>query len=159
MNTAVAIMVLTGVGAWFVSRWFLRRFRRAGLLGVLVILVGFGWILSSGLPQWTGTSLSARWLDDSSRASLASVDGYVQAEPHDQPVLFIIDYKDERRAWGWAKTFSNAARSGLSGDAALRSIIYFGTVQDYFADRPSTGTDPVYTRVTKGFFRDSERRL
>src|SRR5438093_12508533 len=60
MNTTVAIMVLAGVGAWVASRWFLSRFRRAGVVGVLAILVGFGWILSSGFPQWTGTSLAAR---------------------------------------------------------------------------------------------------
>ena len=43
--------------------------------------------------------------DDSGRAALASVDAYVQAEPHDQPVVFIVDYQDTRKAWGWAKTF------------------------------------------------------
>src|SRR5207302_7425619 len=146
-------------GAWIASRWLLGRFRRIGLVGVLAILVGFGWIFSSGLPQWTGTSLSARWLDDSSRSALASVDAYVQAEPKDQPILFVIDYRDDRKAWGWAKTFSNAARAGLSGDEALRSIIYFGNVTDYFAGRPSHGTDHVYNKVTNGFFRDAEQRL
>ena len=82
----------------------------------------------------------------------------MQAEPHDQPVLFIIDYQDTRKAWGWAKTYSNAARAGLTGDAALRSIVYFGAVQDYFAFHPSHGTDPVFNRVSRGFFRDDERR-
>src|SRR5205823_5104739 len=159
MNTTTAIMILAGMGAWIASRYFLRRFRTAGLVGVLAVFVGFGFILASGLPQWSSTAPSARWLDNDSRAALASVDAYVQAEPHDQPVLFIVDYQDTRKAWGWAKTYSNAARAGLSGDAALRSIVYFGSVQNYFADQPTPGTDPVYQRVTKGFLRDTDQRL
>src|SRR5437763_11279149 len=156
MTTTVAIMVLVGLGAWIVSRWLLRRSRAAGAIGVVAILVAFGWILSSGFPQWTGTGLAARWLNDSGRTALASVDAYVQAEPHDQPVVFIVDYSDTRTSWGWAKTFSNAARSGLSGDAALRSIVYFCGVKDYFADQPTPGTDTVYRRVTKGFISDDD---
>jgi MFS family permease len=159
MNTTVAVMVLVGLGAWLLARWLFRRSRAAGWISVAALVVAFGWILSSGMPQWTGTSLSARWLDNSGRSALASVDAYVQAEPHDQPVVFIIDYQDNRKAWGWAKTFSNAARSGLSGDAALRSIVYFGSVHDYLANQPTPGTDPVYERVTRGFLRDADQRL
>ena len=159
MNTTIAIMVLAGMGAWVASRFLLRRFRAAGVLGVIAVMAGFGFILASGLPQWTSTAPTARWLDDNSRAALASVDAYVQAEPHDQPVLFIIDYQDSRKAWGWAKTYSNASRAGLTGDAVLRSIVYFGNVNDYFAFHPSHGSDPVFNKASRGFFRDAERRI
>ena len=38
-------------------------------------------------------------------------------------------------------------------------VLLILAVAAYFADLPSNGTDPVYEKVTQGFFRDSERRL
>ncbi|MFN2544923.1 MAG: MFS transporter, partial [Actinomycetota bacterium] len=159
MNTTLAVMILAGMGAWMAARWFLRRFRGAGIVGVAAIFVGFGFILASGLGPWTSTAPTARWLDDSSRAAMASVDAYVAAQTDDQPVLFIVNYRDDRKAWGWAKTYSNAARAGLIGDQALRSVIYFGNINDYFALRPSQGEDRVFNRVSRGFFQNTQSRL
>src|SRR5207245_3162281 len=74
MNTTLAIVVLAGMGAWVAARFFLRRFRAAGVLGVVAILAGFGFIFASGLGPWTSQAPTARWAGNGSRAGLASVE-------------------------------------------------------------------------------------
>ena len=158
MNTTLAVLLLTGLGAWLVVRFLLHRNVVAGALVGLLILGGFGSILASGLTRWTSEAPSSRFMDPGTRVALASVDAYTHVDTAN-PIVFVINYRQDRKAWGWAKTYSNTARAGLTGNSALRSTIYFGDVQDFLAGRPSVGTDPVYTRVSRGFFHEEQRVL
>jgi hypothetical protein len=158
MNTTLAVLLLTGLGAWLVVRFLLRRNVVAGVLVGLLILGGFGSILASGLTRWTSEAPSSRFMDPGTRVALASVDAYTHVD-RTRPIVFVINYRQDRKAWGWAKTYSNTARAGLTGNSVLRSTIYFGDVQDFLVGRPSTGTDPVYRRVSRGFFHEEQRVL
>jgi Major Facilitator Superfamily len=159
LNTTLAVMLLVGLGAWVAVRFAANRNRVAGLVVGLVILAGFGWVVSSGLQSWTSQAITARFLDPGTRSALAAAQGYVAAEDPNRPIVFVIDYRPDRKAWGWAKTYSNVSRAGLEGDEALRSIVYFGAVEDYLAGRPSHGGDPVYDRVSRGFLGEMRSQL
>ncbi|HEX9374688.1 MAG TPA: MFS transporter [Actinomycetota bacterium] len=171
-NTTVAIMLLVGMGAWIAVRWASARHWVAGLLVGLLVLAGFGFVMARGFEEtnWNSRELTARFLDDETRSGLAAVQGYVAASPKDRPIVFVIDYRRDRKAWGWAKTFSNVSRSGLEGNEALRSTIYFGDLPDFLAGRPSaTGVDLgdckpvplnlVYECVSVGFFDEMQSVL
>jgi hypothetical protein len=170
-NTSLAIMLLTGMGAWVATRWATRRHVAAGVAVALVIFAGFGFVMVRGFEEsnWNSQALTARFLDPGTRSGLAAAQAYVAASEADRPVVFVVDYRHERKAWGWAKTFSNVARSGLDGDEALRSAIYFGDLPDFLADRPSGNIDladckpvpldRVYDCVSVGFFDEMRHHL
>jgi hypothetical protein len=172
-NTTVAIMLLAGMGAWVATRWGLRRNRVAGVAIAVVILAGFGYVMARGFEEsnWNSQDLTARFLDPDTRSGLAAAQGYVAASDPDVPVVFVVDYRHgDRKAWGWAKTFSNVARSGLDGDEALRSAIYFGDLDDFIASRPSgdhitlaqckpVPLARVYDCVSTGFFDEMRHQL
>src|SRR5919198_4304916 len=171
MNTTLAVVILAAMGGWLLVRFVLRRSVVAATVVGLLIMGGFGWIASSGLANWANDAPSARFLDPPTRIALRSVDAYVGATDPDRPVVFIANYRNDRRAWGWAKTYASTARSGLSGDRAERSQIYFGSVQDYAAGRPSGSgvtfaqcnqhvpLDKVYDCVSLGFFHEMTKGL
>ncbi len=170
-NTTLAIMLLTGMGAWVAIRWASRRSRPAGVVVSLVILAGLGFVMARGFEEsnWNSQALTARFLDPGTRSGLAAAQAYVAASDPGRPVVFVIDYRRDRKAWGWAKTFSNVARSGLDGDEALRSAIYFGDLPDFLANRPSghidldrckpAPLDRVYDCVSVGFFAEMRHQL
>jgi Major Facilitator Superfamily len=171
MNTTLAVVILVAMGAWILVRFLLKRSAVAGVLAGLLILGGLGWTAASGLANWANDAPTARFLDPPTRIALRSVDAYVGASDPGRPVVFIANYRNDRRAWGWAKTFANTARSGLSGDRAERSEIYFGTVEDYAAGRPTGGgitlakceehvpLNKVYDCLSLGFFHEMTRGL
>jgi MFS family permease len=170
-NTTLAIMLLVGMGAWVATRWALGRNRIAGAAVTVVILAGFGFVMARGFDEsnWNSQDLTARFLDPGTRSGLAAAQAYVAASEPDRPVVFVVDYRHERKAWGWAKTFSNVARSGLEGDEALRSAIYFGDLPDFLAGRPSGSIrladchpvplDRVYDCVSAGFYDEMQLQL
>lgn len=161
MNTTLAIMLLVGMGAWVAARYLLRlRARVLGVAGVVLIVAALGFVFVDGLRgQWSDTGPRARWLDRAYRIPMASVEAYALTQPEDRPLLFVTDYPPQRVSWGWGKTFANVARAGLAGDQAERSVIHFGSVEDFLAGRPSVGEDDIYNRVSLGFFEDARERL
>lgn len=169
MNTTLAPLILTGMGAWLLTRFLMRRNRIAGVVAALLILAGFGSILAGRMSSWTSQEQYARFLTPEARVSLASVAAYAAEDP-DRPILFLTNYRNEMRAWGWAKTFANTARGGLEGDQAERSQVFFGDAQDLFADRPSEAgvdaadcedieTEDVYACVSLGFYEEMKAGL
>jgi hypothetical protein len=161
MNTTLALMLLAGMGAWVATRSFLRSRRRlVSITGVAVILAALGYVLAAGLTgQWNETGPRSRWMDPAYRVPLASARAYAAAQPDDRPIVFITNFPPQRVAWGWGKTFANVARAGLEGDQAARSAVYFGSVEDFLAGRPSVEGDPTYDRVSRGFFEETRTRL
>ncbi len=154
MNATVALMPLLGLGAWVAARWLLKRWDTARVVAVigLVALVGslaFVWVRGRDAAQWADTR--NQWIGQPTRTSLAAASAIVEREPG-HPIVFILDYDDTYQAYGWAKTFTNVSRTGLPGDALKRSMSYFGTVEDFLANRPTVLTDPTYNTMSRGFF-------
>jgi MFS family permease len=161
MNTTLAVMLLVGMGTWVAARYLLRlRARAVGVAGMVLIVAALGFVFVDGLRgQWADTGPRARWFDPAYRVPLASVEAYAATQPEDRPIVFVNDYPPQRVAWGWGKTFANIARAGLASDQAERSVVYFGTVEDFLADRPSVAGEPTYDRVSRGFHEDAVERL
>lgn len=154
MNATVALMPLLGLGAWVAARWLLRRWDTARVVTVigLVALVGslaFVWVRGRDAAQWADTR--NQWIGQPTRTSLAAASAIVEREPG-HPIVFILNYDDTYQAYGWAKTFTNVSRTGLPGDAVKRSMSYFGSVEDFLANRPTVLTDRTYNRMSRGFF-------
>ncbi len=171
-NTTTALMLLTGMGAWIATRWAQRRSRVLGGAVAVVILAAFAFTMVRGFDEsnWNSQALTARFLDPGTRSGLAAAQGYIAKSDPDRPVVFVVDYRHgDRKAWGWAKTFSNVARSGLEGDEALRTAIYFGDLRDFLADRPTGNIrladchpvplNKVYDCVSAGFFDEMRTQL
>ncbi|HZD80564.1 MAG TPA: MFS transporter, partial [Actinomycetota bacterium] len=156
MNATAAIMPLVGLGAWVAARWLLRRQggrRILGALGVaaLVGALAFVWVRGRDSSQWANPN--NQWIDQPTRTALAAASAIVQREPG-RPIVFILNFGDTYQSYGWSKTFTNVSRTGLPGDAVKRSMSYFGSVEDFLADRPTQLTDGTYNKMSRGFFRD-----
>jgi hypothetical protein len=156
MNATTGLMALTGLGTWVAIRWLNGRrdgvFRIAGILGTLVVLLAlvFVWVSGREASGWA----KSQWIDQPTRTALSAVGAVVENSPDDTPVIFVVNYKDDYQAYGWSKTFTNVSRTGLPGDAVKRSMTYFGSVGDLLANRPTVGTDPTYSKMSRGFFRE-----
>jgi hypothetical protein len=154
MNATAALMPLLGLGLWVAVRWLLRRqggARVVALVGVVAIVaaMGFVWVRGRDASQWAKPS--NQWIDQPTRTALSAASVVAEREPG-RPIIFILNFGDTYQAYGWAKTFTNVSRTGLPGDAVKRSMSYFGSVQDFLANRPTVLTDPTYNKMSRGFF-------
>jgi hypothetical protein len=157
MNATAGLMALTGLGTWVAVRWLSRRegsMRIAGIVASVAIVasLAFVWVQGRQASGWA----DSQWIDQPTRTALSAVDAVVSHSPDDTPVIFVVNYRDQYQAYGWSKTFTNVSRTGLPGDAVKRSMTYFGSVTDLLADRPTVGTDPTYSKMSRGFFREVE---
>jgi MFS family permease len=156
MNATAGLMALTGLGTWVAIRWLTRgrggATKLAGIVASAAVVVSlvFVWINGRQASGWA----ESQWIDQPTRTALSAVDAVVENSPDDIPVIFVVDYRDDYQAYGWSKTFTNVSRTGLPGDAVKRSMTYFGSVQDLLAGRPTVGTDPTYSKMSRGFFRE-----
>jgi Major Facilitator Superfamily len=159
MNATAGLMALAGLGSWVAVRWLTTdRERGWKVVGVVasVAVVGalaFVWIRGREASGWA----DSQWIDQPTRTALSAVDAVVRNSPPDTPVIFVVNYADDYQAYGWSKTFTNVSRTGLPGDAVKRSMTYFGSVVDLIAERPTVGTDPTYSKMSRGFFGQVER--
>ncbi|MFB3737427.1 MAG: MFS transporter [Candidatus Velamenicoccus archaeovorus] len=156
MNATAAVMPLVGLGVWVAARWLLRRrggLRVLGVLGVVAIVaaLGFVWLRGRDAARWADPG--NQWIDQSTRTALAAAGTIAEASPG-HPIVFVLNFGDTYQAYGWSKTFTNVSRTGLPGDAVKRSMSYFGSVEDFLADRPTQLTDPTYNKMSRGFFRE-----
>jgi len=159
LTATLALMLLAGMGAWVIARLGLRYLKGGGIAVVVLMFAALGFALSQGLSDWNSSDPDSRWLQPDTRVALASVSAYAASEPGDQPIVFVVNYRDDRRAYGWAKTYSNTARAGLAGDQALRSYIYFGDVDRFLAGQPTPGNDPIYRQWARRYALETERGL
>ena len=89
--------------------------------------------------QWS--SQKNQWIDQDTRVALAAVGTVVANESSDHPIVFLENYRDDLTAYGWAKTYTNVARTGLPGTAEARSFAYFGDVQQLLQNQPTALTN------------------
>ncbi len=161
VNATAAFMGLAGLGAWVALRWLLRGEgprRVVGLAGCILIVVALGFVINDGL-QHRWTTEKNQWINQETRAALAAVHEIVARTDPDQANVFVVNYRDDPVAYGWAKTFTNVARNGLPGPAAQRSATFFGSVHDFLAGRPTEGNSPEYTKVSKMYFGQLGHKL
>ncbi len=125
----------------------------AGSLVAVLIVGSLGWIVFDGLQRrWV--SDTNQWANQGARTSLAAVHEVVNAagdRPNvllttggGRPASTYFDHDDPNTltntAYGWAKTFSNVFRTGLSGDQTERAVTYLGTVENFLAGKPTTSS-------------------
>jgi MFS family permease len=156
MNATAALMPLLGLGLWVAVRWLLNRrggTRVVAVLGVALLVgaMAFVWVRGRDASQWAKPS--NQWIDQPTRTALSAANAVAAREPG-RPVVFILNFGDTYQAYGWAKTFTNVSRTGLPGDAVKRSMSYFGSLQDFLANRPTELTDPTYNKMSRGFFAE-----
>jgi uncharacterized membrane protein len=158
MNATAGLMALTGLGTWVAIRWLTTGhegwLRIAGVVASIAVVasLAFVWVQGREASGWA----KSQWIDQPTRTALSAVDAVVRDSPSDSPVIFVVNYQDSYQAYGWSKTFTNVSRTGLPGDAVKRSMTYFGSVRDLLANRPTAGTDPTYSKMSRGFFREVE---
>ncbi|HEX6844335.1 MAG TPA: MFS transporter [Actinomycetota bacterium] len=150
MNASAAPMALVGLGLFVAVRWLWKgRGARlaAGAIGALVLVGYLGFMLVQGTGEKNWVSEKTQWANQDVRTSLAAVNRVVAAAGEDRPNVLVVNFGDtddptERTntGYGWAKTYTNVFRTGLPGDAAERSVTYFGSLEHFLAGEPTTST-------------------
>jgi Major Facilitator Superfamily len=150
MNSTAAIMVLCGLGAWIAVRWFVRRRGGAkipGYAGAVLVVLALVYVFVVGAFPSTGgqrqpwVNDSAQWISQDTRTALVAASGVIEREPG-VPIVFLENFADTRppTGYGWAKTFTNVARTGIPGDSVIRSAAYFGTLDNFVKGVPTKFT-------------------
>ena len=160
MNATAAVMPLAALGAFVAIRWFLRldgAKRAAGMLASVAVVGALGWVFSDGLSnRWA--SERAQWIDEGARVSLAAVHEIV-GDAGVRPNILIANFGDTATAYGWAKTFTNVFRTGLSGESDQYQATYLGRLEDFLAGRPSTGPSAGYRKISGDYWRELQSRM
>ncbi|HET7235201.1 MAG TPA: MFS transporter [Actinomycetota bacterium] len=157
MNATVGLFPLAGLGAYVAIRWLWKRdgaAKIAGVIASLVIVASFGYIWVNGREAAQWADADNQWIDQPTRTALEATRAIVEGESEQSPIVFVVNYQDAYQAYGWSKTFTNVSRTGLPGDAVKRSMTYFGSVEDFVADRPTQLTDETYNKMARGFHRE-----
>ena len=164
MNSTSAIMILAGLGATLAVRWLVGRggaARLAGFAGAGVVVLALLYVFFAGAWPQTGdgrqpwVNQEAQWIDQDTRVALAAASGVIERQP-DAPIVFLENFGDEQTGYGWAKTFTNVARTGIPGDSVIRSAAYFGTLENFLAGQPTEFAndalrdDPADVKTFKG---------
>ncbi|HEX6401477.1 MAG TPA: MFS transporter [Actinomycetota bacterium] len=166
MNASAAPMALTGLGAFVAVRWLVRG--RGGRLA----LGGAGALLVVGLLAWTfldpvinrWAQQDNQWAPQSVRTSLAASHEVVEAAG-ERPILLIVNYGNtddptgSNTAYGWAKTYTNVFRTGLSGTAAKYQATFVGSVEDFRAGVASTGPSENYRETATSHWEEVRTRI
>ncbi len=162
MNATAALFPLVGLGAWVLVRWLRgrtmagRRLVAAVGLAAIVAAFAFIWVRGRDASQWANPN--NQWIDQPTRTALAAASAVVEREPN-RPIVFILNYGDTYQSYGWAKTFTNVARTGLPGDAIDRDFSYFGSVEKFLQNEPTVLSDPTYNKMARGFYDELRRGL
>jgi hypothetical protein len=169
MNATGALFALVGCGAWVAVRWLLARhgaMKVVGVLGTIAVLASFVFIFVTGRDASRYADPKNQWIDQPTRTSLSAAREIVTAEPG-HPVIFLLNFRDDYPAYGWAKTFTNVSRTGLPGDAVKRDFSYFGDVERFTElasqgfpggdQTPTLLTDKTYNKMSLGFYGEIQR--
>ena len=166
MNATAAPMALTGLGAFVAVRWLYRgegARRIVGGLGALIVVGSLVFaFIDPALSRWA--QQDNQWAPQSVRTSLAAAHQVV-AGAGERPIVLIVNYGNTDDAtgsnttYGWAKTYTNVFRTGLSGTAAKYQVTYVGTVEDFRRGVASDGPSENYRDTTKSHWEELRRRL
>lgn len=145
-NTTLAWVLLVGVGAYFLARFFLDIAQRGGvgvvaILGVVAIAFVLGGNFKAGLDKTHWNDPSDAWVKPDQRVALDAVRSYIVSDDEvgERPVVFIADdeVEEEVRIYGFAKLVGNVSRYGVPGHLQERTAYYLGSVESFLRGEPS----------------------
>jgi hypothetical protein len=166
-NTTLAWVLLVGVGAWLVMRFFMGVASKGGaariaVLGVVAVVIALATNFTVGLDKSGWTNLNAQWLSEQERADLDALRASLIAEGgRDRPVVFVIDDEPPRpfQIYGFSKLSGNTSRYGLPAGQIDRSFLYLGSLENYLAGEPTTRGDETYDDLSRDFLADINRGM
>jgi hypothetical protein len=165
MNASAAPIALAGLGAFVAVRWGLRRTgtqRIAGVLVAVLAIASMSWVFWDGLQRrWI--SEQNQWANQAVRTSLGAIHEVV-AEAGPRPVVLVMNYGDTddetgtNTAYGWAKTYTNVFRTGLTGDQVRQQVTYLGTVENFLGNERTEGVSDGYEAASEKHFGEVQLR-
>lgn len=162
-NTTLAWVLLVGVGAYFLARFFIDIARGGGvgvvaLLGLVAIAFVFVGNFKAGFDKTNWNDPSDAWVKPDQRAALDVLDGYLQRDPvyGERPVIFIVDDEavEPVRIYGFAKLAGNVSRYGIPGELQARTAYYLGSLENFLAGEP-TDRDDYYRGLSAASLDDA----
>jgi hypothetical protein len=166
-NTTLAWVLLVGVGAWLVMRFFVDVSKKGGAariaaLGVVAVVIALATNFTVGLEKSGWTNLNAQWLSEQERTDLDALRASLAAEAEpDRPVVFVIDDEPSRpfQIYGFSKLSGNTSRYGLPAGQIDRGFLYLGSLENYLAGEPTTRGEETYDGLSRDFLADIDRGL
>lgn len=163
-NTTLAWVLLVGVGAFFLGRFFLDTARGGGigviaLLGLVAIAFVFFGNFKAGFEKTHWNDPSDAWVKPDQRTALDPLKAHLDADPEqgERPIVFIADDEASEpvRIYGFAKLVGNVSRYGVPGDLQDRTAYYLGSVENFLAGRP-TDRDDYYRSLSEASLDDAD---
>ncbi|MGH2748856.1 MAG: hypothetical protein ACRDKB_13185 [Actinomycetota bacterium] len=154
-NTTLAWVLLVGLGAYFVARFFFDRARGGGrsrlaLIGVGAVAAILATNFTVGLEASAWSDPDRGWLTprkqqdlDALRANLDSLGDVAR------PIVFITDVRPPRietlaQVWGITQVNGNTARYGLPDGQIDQGFVYQGALASYLANEPTVTGNEAY---------------
>jgi hypothetical protein len=163
-NTTLAWVLLVGVGAWLVMRFFAVVARKGGaasvaILGVAAVVIALATNFTVGLDKSGWTNLNSQWLSEQERTDLDALRFSLAVESRDRQVVFVIDDEPFRpfQIYGFSKLSGNTSRYGLPPGQIDRGYLYLGSLENYLAGEPTTRGEETYDDLSRDFLADVER--
>ena len=162
-NTTLAWVLLVGVGAYFLARFFLDIARGGGVrvvavLGLVAIAFVFAGNFTAGLDQTHWNDPADAWVKPDQREALDTLAAYIGAEPAagERPIVFIADDEapEPVRIYGFAKLVGNVSRYAVPGELQDRTAFYLGSLEKYLAGEP-TDRDDYYRDLSQASLDDA----
>lgn len=163
-NTTLAWVLLVGVGAFFLGRFFLDVARRGGagiiaVVGLVAIAFVFFGNFKAGLDKTHWNDPSDAWVKPDEREALDPLKDYLAADPEqgERPIVFVADNEapEPVRIYGFAKLVGNVSRYGVPGELQDRTAFFLGSLEDYLAGRP-TDRDDYYRGLSEASLDDAD---
>jgi hypothetical protein len=163
-NTTLAWVLLVGVGAFFLARFFVDMVKGGGVgylgvIGLLVIAFVLFGNFKTGLNQTHWNDAADAWVKPDQRAALDPLKAYLEANPGEgeRPIVFIADdeAREEVRIYGFAKLVGNVSRYAVPGYLQDRTSYYLGSLDNYLNLEP-TDRDDYYRDLSAATLEDSQ---
>jgi hypothetical protein len=160
-NTTLAWVLLVGVGAYFLARFFLDVTRRGGVgviaaIGLLAIAFVLAGNFKAGLDKTNWNDPSDAWVKPDQKTDLEILNATLSGIDAERPIVFIADDEAEEpvRIYGFAKLVGNVSRYGVPGRLQDRTAYYLGSLENYLANKP-TDRDPYYRELSAASLDDA----
>ena len=155
-NATLAPELLASIGLFLVI-WGATKLGGLRQVATVVAVIAVGFVLatwwSRGLSAWNA---GGTWLTPEVRQTTAAASAYLRATPQDEAALFVVDAQGAAPLpYGEYKNFANAVYAGVDGGQIDDITIYYGTIEDLEAGRPSTFGDEVYDEVAADTAREA----
>lgn len=163
-NTTLAWVLLVGIGAYFLARYFLDLVKGGGagliaLVGLLAIAFVLAGNFKAGLDQTNWNDVGDAWVKPDQREALDALAAYLATDPGsgERQIVFIADDEavEPVRIYGFAKLVGNVSRYGIPGELQDRTAFYLGSLENYLAGKP-TDRDDYYEGLSEASLGDAQ---